>query len=155
MEEIVWSLAEVSEKGWSINDINDALNMYREQGFQEIEKQDSVSVIWLEIPESATEAAPDLMGLFNYWETNGYPDDVGGVYYDNATGNMVIMLVNGSEMRKQEILAMEQNMDSTRISFGESLYSYNEMLAVQKKIEVELEAGNSKIYSIGICSTDC
>lgn len=100
--------------------------------------------------ESVMEVAPDLMGLLNDWEANGYPDDVGGVYYDEATGNMVIMLVNASETRKQELLSMERYLDSAHISFGESRYSYNEMLAVQKKIEAEMGGGNQKIYSIGV-----
>lgn len=96
---------------------------------------------------SAAEIAPDQPELLNDWETNGYPDDVGGVYYDDATGNLVIMLVNADEARVQELRSMAQG---ARIGFGMSRYSYNELLAVQKKIAAEADGGKQKIYGVGV-----
>lgn len=95
----------------------------------------------------AAEGAADAMELYNAWETNGYPDDVGGVYFDNATGKLVITLVGADEARKAEIAAMVK--DTAGFSLGESQYAHNEMLAVKEEIEAEMR-GNGKIYSVGI-----
>lgn len=98
------------------------------------------------VSESAAETAPDQMELLSDWETNGYPGGIGGVYYDEATGKLTVMLVNGSEMRRQELLSMAQDAP---ISFGVSRYSYNELLAVQKQITEEMSSSR-KVYSVGI-----
>ena len=96
----------------------------------------------------AEEVTADVSDLFTDWETNGYPDDVGGVYYDEATGGMVITLVNADEARKAEIRSMVK--DPTGLSFGESKYSYNEMLAVLKEIQNEMSDISKKIYGAGV-----
>lgn len=96
----------------------------------------------------ATAGAADVSDLYNYWETNGYPDDVGGVYYDNATGDLVITLVGADEARRAEIVAMVE--DNAGLSLGESQYAYNDLLAVHKEIEVEMPGSNNGIYSVGI-----
>jgi len=85
--------------------------------------------------------------LFQDWEMNGYPDDVGGVYYDQDTGGMVILLVNGTDARRQELLALAGN-PATGLAFGESRYSYNQMRAVQDEIAARM--GDGDIHSVAV-----
>ncbi len=91
--------------------------------------------------------APDVWGLYEYWETHGYPDDVGGVYCDNITGGLVITLVGADQSRREEILAMVEN--PAGLGFGESKYDYNAMLAVQQEIVNEM-SGGGRIYGVGV-----
>lgn len=95
----------------------------------------------------AEQVAPDAQGLFAHWEANGYPDDVGGVYYNEASGKLVIMLVGADANRQQEILAMIG--DPKSVEFGESKYSHNQMLAVQEEITAQMVAG-SGIHAVGV-----
>lgn len=97
---------------------------------------------------SGAEIADDVWVLYEYWETKGYPDDVGGVYYDAASNGLVIILVDADEVRKAEILSMVKSTDG--LSFGESKYSYNEMRAVQNEIIQDMSDSNGKIYSVGV-----
>lgn len=98
--------------------------------------------------DTAIDARNAFDALFQDWEMNGYPDDVGNVYYDDATGNIVITLVNGTEARRQEILAMAGNAEG--IGFGESKYSYNRMLAVQQEIQADMAGAADKVHSVGV-----
>ncbi|NLA86315.1 MAG: hypothetical protein GX847_03320 [Clostridiales bacterium] len=82
------------------------------------------------------------------WETNGYPDDIGGVFYDQETGKMTIFLVRSGIERENELRAVIPG-----IAFLPSAYSYNELLAVQEAITKEMmsqSAGETVIYSTGI-----
>ncbi len=82
------------------------------------------------------------------WETNGYPDDIGGVFYDQETGRMTILLVNPSIGRETELSEIIPG-----VAFLPSVYSYNELLAVQDAITKEMMAQpdeEAMIYSAGI-----
>jgi len=96
----------------------------------------------------AKEPFSDAQALYNDWETNGYPDDVGNVYFDDATSDLVITLVNPTEARKQEIFGMIKT--TAHLSFGESQYAYNDMLKVQKEIEAEVLSKKKNISGVGI-----
>lgn len=100
----------------------------------------------------AAETAPDELradaeALFQDWEMNGYPDDVGGVYCDQDTGGLVILLVNGTDARRQELLALAGN-PAAGLAFGESKYSYNQMRAVQDEIAARM--GDGDIHSVAV-----
>ncbi len=101
------------------------------------------------VPEYAE--APDraaIGDILTDWETNGYPDDIGGIFYDQETGKMTIFLVIPSIERENELRAVIPG-----IAFLPSAYSYNELLAVQDAITKEMmsqPAGETRIYSSGI-----
>jgi hypothetical protein len=100
-------------------------------------------------PDNAV--APDQPAngdILSGWDENGYPDDIGGVFYDQDTGKTTILLVNPSVERENELTALMPG-----VAFLPSAYSYNELLAVQKDITNEMisqPAGEAVIYSAGI-----
>lgn len=97
------------------------------------------------------EMAAALEELFSEWETNGYPDNVGNAYYDSNAGKYMIGLVNNDEEHRNEIRALLSDFDFQ--DFETVAYSYNDLLAVQHKIEKEMmpqtEEGQN-VSSVGI-----
>lgn len=93
-------------------------------------------------------SGPDERDWLLDWELNGYPDNVGGVYYDDADGKIVVMLVDPSEAAIAELQAQYADLANDSVRFGESRYSYNEMLAIQANFPDN--ANNLPIYGIGI-----
>ena len=89
--------------------------------------------------------------LFMLWEKTGYPDDIGGVYYDSESGMMGFLLVRPTQERIDELRAM---FDDEAI-FTPCEYSYNELKLAQDEINAIIGEG-SGIYSTGIgwTSTD-
>ena len=89
--------------------------------------------------------------LFAQWEKSGYPDDIGGVYYDSEYGMMGFLLVNPTQERIDELRAMFTD-DAI---FTPSAYSYNELRLAQDEINAIMGQG-SGIYStsVGWTGTD-
>ena len=89
--------------------------------------------------------------LFMHWEKTGYPDDIGGVYYDSESGMMGFLLVSPTQERIDELRAM---FDGDAV-FTPSAYSYNELRLAQDEITAIMGEG-SGIYSTGVgwTSTD-
>ncbi len=112
---------------------------------EEVGEQDPAAVA----DGDADAGAPDqgMDALFQSWEKNGYPDDIGGVYFDSETGRLAVLLVNGSEARKEELRAMAGDPD---LRFTDSAYSYNELLAVLDEITKEMSGGAEGLYGAGI-----
>lgn len=82
------------------------------------------------------------------WEADGYPDDVGGVYYDNSAGWYVLMLAGADEKRTEwyrSALTGEYGIESVQ-------YSMNELRAVQSEIEQSMrtDPDGGRIYGVGI-----
>lgn len=88
--------------------------------------------------------------LFAKWTEDGYPDDVGGVYYDDAQDKTVITLIDPSDGRIDEIRSLVT--DPETLAFDQGKYSYNDLLAVQREIEKEMATQSDKpsIHSVGI-----
>ncbi len=88
--------------------------------------------------------------LFNKWTKEGYPDDVGGVYYDSDLDKLVFTLVNKTDARMDEIRSLVT--DPENLAFDEWKYSYNDLLAVMKDIEREMwdQPNEPVIYGVGI-----
>lgn len=72
--------------------------------------------------------------LTNLWESGGYPNDVGGVFYDSISGSgkCGVLLTSLSDAREAEIRALVSEPNT--VFFVKCSYSYNELLAVQKQI---------------------
>ena len=88
---------------------------------------------------------------FKQWETSGYPDDIGGVYYDSDAGKMGVLIVDPTPQRMDELWAMFLD----RVVITPCEFSYNELRLVQEEIDSIMGAG-SGIYSSGVgwTSTD-
>lgn len=85
--------------------------------------------------------------LINEWETNGYPDNIGHVSYNDATGKFSIGIVEGNGVDNNEIKSLLTN--SEMVVFETAKYAYNEMLVVQGEITRELDEKEG-IYGVGI-----
>ena len=81
--------------------------------------------------------------LINEWETNGYPNNVGYVYYDNRSGKYILGLVNTDESEIKSKLSTSENVDIEKAT-----YAYNELLSVQDTITKEIIAQSDKTESI-------
>ena len=86
----------------------------------------------------------------------GYPDDVGGVYYDKNTGMLCMLVVNPSPERIEELRAQFDNEEFLRqsgagsgLAFTPCKYSYVELARVQYEIYTLMGDG-SKIFGTGI-----
>lgn len=101
----------------------------------------------LEVVDSQDGMNTSLEELLSDWEMNGYPDNVGSVYYDSDSDKYIISLINDDEASRNEIRALLSDPDFN--DFAKTTYSYNDLLTVQHEIENEMEAQNSEIYSIG------
>jgi len=81
------------------------------------------------------------------WDMYGYPDDFGGIYYDQTTGKTIIQLIGMNEDRIKEL--QELFGEDTLIGFEPSMIPYNRLKEIQSEITNDMFVyGN--IYSIGI-----
>lgn len=100
-------------------------------------------------PENAGAADRPAVGdVLSDWEANGYPDDIGGVFYDQETGLTTILLVRPSAERENELKALIPGA-----ALLPCVYSYNELLSVQKAVSEEMASqpdGKAAIHSAGI-----
>ncbi|MCL2153853.1 MAG: hypothetical protein FWH57_13065 [Oscillospiraceae bacterium] len=119
--------------------------------FEDIESHDIANASAAPEETSVTGWDNTADALFARWEKNGYPDDVGGVYYDSDYGMLGFLLVNPTQERMDEL----RGMFSDEVIFTPSAFSYNELRLAQKEIDSIMGAG-SGIYSTGVgwTSTD-
>ena len=89
--------------------------------------------------------------LIGQWERDGYPDDIGGAYYDSDAGTMGFLLVNYTPERIEELRLLV----SDQATITPCKYSYNELRLAQAEINSIIGA-DSGIYStsVGWTSTD-
>jgi len=85
------------------------------------------------------------------WEAHGYPDDIGGVYFDSEAEKMGVLVVNPKPERIEEL----HSMLGEETIITPCVYSYNELTQVNEEI-VSLLNPDSKIYyvSLGWTNTD-
>jgi hypothetical protein len=99
---------------------------------------------------NADENKVTSMELAQNWMINGYPDDVGGIYYSDEAdtkGLLTIVIVNLSAERENEIRNIVINPNE--LYFKNGKYSYNELLSVMHKIELDLSEKNG-VYEVSI-----
>jgi len=85
--------------------------------------------------------------IFMQWEKDGYPDDIGGFYYNSDVDSYGVLVVNPNPKRMSELLEMFRN----DVIITPCRYSYNELMRVQKEItEMMMSNPNSGIYGNGI-----
>lgn len=95
-------------------------------------------------------AAQELTAL---WADENYPDDVGGIFYDNVSEKCGVLLTSLSDARESEIRTLVSDPDS--VFFVACSYSFGELLAVQHEIEdTYLPTGELSGVGIGWLSGD-
>ncbi|PRY83606.1 hypothetical protein [Alkalibacterium olivapovliticus] len=87
-------------------------------------------------------------GLYNNWETNGYPDNVGYVVMHEDQETFIIGLVENDDVAQDEILS--QIPESDNVAFEEATYSYNELLAVHGEVGELVRDDETPVYSAGM-----
>lgn len=101
-------------------------------------------------PELADKYAalePAASRLMSYFETNGYPDFVGGLYFNEEPG-LVVSLSDDTAANRAWVSDLAEVDD---ISFTTVDYSYNELLAVQDAISAGMTDGSlAFVLSTGI-----
>jgi len=93
---------------------------------------------------------PDVPGwwiMFGQWEKEGYPDGIGGVYFDSTTDSYGVLVVDPSPQRIAEL----RGLLGDEVIFTPCEFSHNELMMVRDEI-VELMgmSTNSGIYGVGI-----
>lgn len=88
-----------------------------------------------------------VQALYDEWEQNGYPDDIGGVYFDDELGELVVLLKNGTDARREELRALTGDPD---LQFTDCAYSINELREVRDRLLLEMSGDASGIYGLGI-----
>ena len=109
--------------------------------------------VCLVFPAAALAAAyPDGQALFEAWERDGYPDDVGGVYMSepdpNGVQQLCILLVAPTEARTAELRALLDAPDS--VQFVACAYSYNELCAIQTALSARMADKSLAINGCGV-----
>lgn len=87
-----------------------------------------------------------IMELYGEWETNGYPDNIGHVVYDDISDKYVVGLVDSNEAAIKEIEARLSSSED--VIFEKATYSYNQMLKVQNEITEQMQG--QEIFGIGL-----
>ena len=101
----------------------------------------------------ATDHESSAQSIFEHWEQNGYPDDIGGVYYDQEVGALSVLAIDPSPERIEELRALLGN--DVIITRSQSRYSYNEILSIYEEIVATIGVGaDSKVYRIAVSRTD-
>ena len=90
---------------------------------------------------------PVWVSVFDQWEREGYPDDIGGVYYDSSANSNGILVVNPSPQRMAEL----RELFGADIIITPCTFSYYELMMVNNEIiEMMRSNPNSGIYGVGI-----
>jgi hypothetical protein len=85
--------------------------------------------------------------MFGQWEREGYPDDIGGYYYDSTADSYGILVVDPRPQRIAEL----RELFGGDIIITPCVFSYNELMIVNNEI-IEMMKSNpdSGIYGVGI-----
>ena len=98
-----------------------------------------------EEPQVADE--PIWIDMFEQWEREGYPDDIGGRFFDSYTGSVGILVVDPTPQRIAEL----REMFGSDVIITPSKYSHNELRRVHSEIsEMMFSNPDSGIYGVGI-----
>jgi len=110
-------------------------------------EQSSDPVTMHDIEEVGMPEIPAVERILMQWEKEGYPDDIGGIYFDSEFNTYGILVVNPSPQRISELLELLDN----DVIITPCIYSYNELMQVQNEI-TEMMVANPEggIFSSGI-----
>jgi len=123
----------------------------------------------------ATDYSNDKLSWEEFYpEPYEYPDDVGGMYFDSATGKEYYLVINPTPERLEELrtilsgtgnqvgnmyfdpMNLPENIDELRAQYAESInfttpckYSFNELMRVNYEIYL-LMGPDSSIYGAGL-----
>ncbi len=88
--------------------------------------------------------------LLQYWEENGYPDDVGSIYSTDGTPyNLTVQLVGDDiSAREDEIRAMLD--DPSTISFEKGTYTDRQLHEISAEITDAYMTDGSGVQSVGV-----
>jgi len=108
---------------------------------------DSDPGVMHDIDEVGQPEVRELVILFGQWEREGYPDDIGGVYYDNQADSYGVLVVDPSPQRVAEL----RELLGDDVIITPCRFSYNELLMVNDEI-VEMMGSNqnSGISAVGL-----
>lgn len=84
--------------------------------------------------------------LLTYWELNGYPDYVGGVYYKDYMSSFVVVLVDATQEEKESLIA-SINYKKVETAYGK--YSHNRLMEINDEI-FEMMKATDDIYCMGL-----
>lgn len=87
--------------------------------------------------------------LTQNWMRDGYPDDIGGIFFSNETDAqyLYIAVVGLTNKRASQIQDLVKNPENIR--FINVKYSYKQLSEIMQKIESDLSE-NDGIYGVGI-----
>lgn len=86
--------------------------------------------------------------LFRYWNREGWPETVGGMWsLDGSMDRMAVAVVDADEAVMADIRALMADPDS--LEFASCKYSYNQLEQVQFEIELEIKGGARCILGVG------
>lgn len=105
---------------------------------------DTASDVTYDIEEVSIPDTPIADLIFMQWEKEGYPDDIGGVYFDSELGVMGVLVVNPTPERMDELRATF----SDQVVFTPSAFSRNELRLAQDEIN-SIMTPDSGIFSTG------
>ncbi len=103
-----------------------------------------ITLIYIPVLADGADAANALSSL---WETEGYPEDVGGVFYDQTSGKCGVLLTQLSRERESEILALTDYPED--VFFVQCSYSHKDMFVAQQQITAGY-ISDKKIVGVGI-----
>ena len=91
--------------------------------------------------------APAWEAAFARWEKEGYPDDIGGFYFDNDANSYGVLVVAPSPRRTSEL----RDLFGGDIVITQCVFPYNELVRVQHEItEMMMSNPNCGISSSGL-----
>jgi len=100
-----------------------------------------------DIDEVGQPEVPTGVNILMQWEKEGYPEDIGGFYYDYTAGSYGVLVVDPSPQRMTEL----REVFGGYAVITPCKYSYNELLQVQREItEIMFSNTDSGIYGCGI-----
>ena len=108
---------------------------------------DSEPVDMYDIDEVGMPEIPVEQAIYMQWEKEGYPDDIGGFFYNSESDTFGVLVVNPSQRRIGELLEMFEN----KVFIVPCSFSFNELMQVQNEItEIMVSHPDSGIFGSGI-----
>jgi len=110
---------------------------------------DSNLDVTYDVEEAVMPETPSIDLIITQWEMEGYPDDIGGKYYDSGFGTYGVLVVNPSAKRIKELHELFE-AHGIDVIITPCKYSYNELRQVQNEItEMMISNPDSGIYGTG------
>lgn len=104
-----------------------------------------VPLIYFSFSTRSNECDDSFYHWLEFWEENGYPDDIGNLFRD-VNGEIVVSVVNPSAERIRQL----KNLLCNNIMIIRAQYSRNELKQIMQEIEILMSEQNSGIYIVGL-----